>query len=385
MLTLDDWHRAWLTPFGRCLFWGGVASGTLLLGGLDEPLVYAFGYCSCTLAIAMLVGWCFRPRLRLTRHVTASAMAGEILQYVVTVENTGRRAARNLTIEERDLPLELRPVEDAARVDILAPGESTQVTLRLRCERRGAYDLTRLQGATTFPTGLSKAGSYTRRSERVLVLPRFEPLQIGNLPKIGRHQPDGIAAARVGESTEFLGTRDWRSGDRLRDIHWRSTARAGKLIVKEFQEEYCERTAIVLDVESNNARDDRRLERAISLAAGVTAGLADGEALIDLFVAGGDVHPLRTGRSTTTLDHVLEILAAVEPGKQLDRELLATTLASEIPRLAAVIFVLTTWDRRRAELIEWTRSWGVAVRVLVAGESRRPAELSEAEFIETAP
>jgi len=383
MLILDDLHRGWLTPFGRVLFWGAIAAGMLLLGGIASPLVHAFGYCVSALVLAGLAGWFYRPRLRMTRQITTFPTVGEVFRYRVTVENVGVRVARNVLVEERNLPLELRPVEDAPSIESLAPGETVSVTLELRCERRGVYELTRLQGATAYPSGLFKVGAVTRQFDRLLVLPRVTPLEGFELPHGRNYQPGGIAeASRVGESTEFLGTRPWRSGDRLRDIHWRSTARAGQLVVKEFQEEYFVRIAVVLDVEARTAHDERYLERAIALAASVTASLARQDFIVDVFAAGASVHHLQAGRSLAHVANILELLACVEAGDRLDRAELEAALAPNLRQLSAVMLVLTDWNAARAELVEWLKSWGLAVRVMVARPVSKPRELASEEFIE---
>src|SRR5438552_2054734 len=81
---------------------------------------------------------------------------------------------------------------------------------------------------------LEKFPRVARGEDRLLVYPRFTPLESFDVPHGRDYQPGGISvASRVGESTEFFGTRDYREGDRQRDIHWASFARTGKLIVKE--------------------------------------------------------------------------------------------------------------------------------------------------------
>jgi uncharacterized protein (DUF58 family) len=54
-----------------------------------------------------------------------------------------------------------------------------------------------------------------------------------------KYQQGGVAlASNVGQSDEFVALRDYRQGDPLRHIHWRSWARAGKPVVKEFEDEF---------------------------------------------------------------------------------------------------------------------------------------------------
>lgn len=341
ILWMDDLYRGRFTTGGRVLLWGAVATATMQFGGLTEPLVYCFGVCFSALFLAMVVGTPFRPRLQMSRQIISFPSAGEIFSYRVSVKNIGRRVARNVVIEERGLPPDIRPVDDSPVIEVLAPGERVSVTLKLNCLRRGAYELEQLQGTSSFPTGLFKSGQKVAMSSRLLVYPRIAEVGTFDVPHSRNHQPGGIAvASRVGESTEFLGMRDWRQGDRLRDIHWPSTARVGRLIAKEFQEEYFVRLAVVLDIEAPRARDEPQLERAVSLTAGITDVLARKEYIVDIFAAGDDVYHFQAGRSLAYLGNILEILACVDPGKRLDTQALQSVLLPEAPRLSAVVFVM---------------------------------------------
>lgn len=383
ILWLDDLHRGRLTAGGRMFFWGVVMCGTLLLGGITAPLLTCFCFSASALLLAWMAGWFYRPRLRLSRRIATSPSAGEVFAYEVTVENLGRRAVCNLFVEERGLPADLRPVGDAEPLVVLEPGETAVVTLRLRCLRRGAFELGRLQGAVSLPSGLYKAGRAHRICDRLLVYPRMTPLESFDLPAVRNYQPGGISvASHVGESTEFFGTRDWRQGDRVRDIHWPSSARAGRLIAREFQEEYFARLAMVLDVEVRRAGDEALLERAISLAAGITAVLARRDYIIDIFAAGPRVYHFQAGRALAHLDNILDILACLEAGDRLDVAELESVLVPEAACLSAIVFVMLDWDPARAGVVQHLKSLGVAVRVISLRKQRPPTGLAAHEVVE---
>ena len=150
---LDDLHRTADWP-GAVLLWSSLAAGILLFGGLALPTLLLFtfsvGRCSPRLSSASP----FAPGSSSRATCRAPTSAGEALQYRVLVENRGRRPARNLVIEERGLPAELRPVGVPPLIERLDPGERAEVTLRLDCKARGAYTLSRLQAGTLFPAGL---------------------------------------------------------------------------------------------------------------------------------------------------------------------------------------------------------------------------------------
>ena len=380
---LQDRYLGLFTPVGRVVLWAALAGGFLLLGGLVTPLVLFFSCALSALLAATVVGLPFRPRVSLTRLLPPPVSAGDTLVYRVRVENTGRRAVRQLVIEERLLPAELRRIEEPPVIDALAPGERTEVTLRLRCTTRGVYELGFLQAASHFPSALVKWPRRSRMKDRLLVYPRFTPLESFDVPHGRNFQPGGIAvASQVGDSTEFFGTRDWHDGDRTRDIHWPSFARTGRLVVKEFQEDFFVRLALVLDVQSRSVREDALLEKALSLAAGMADVLARQEYIIDLFAAGPQVFHFQAGRALAHFEHILEILAALESGERLDVQALEAALLAEASQLSAVIFVVMDWEDSRAALVARLKEYGVAVRVVSVRPERPAVGLAPGEVVE---
>jgi uncharacterized repeat protein (TIGR01451 family) len=381
--ALRDRYQGLLTPVGRVVLWAALATALLLLGGLVAPLILFFSFSVSALVAAVVVGLPFRPRVSLTRLLPPPVSAGDTLTYRVRVENTGRRTVRHVAIEERDLPSELRAVGEPPVIDSLAPGERAEVTLHLRCTTRGVYALSALQAASLFPSALVKWPRRSPGKDRVLVYPRFTPLESLEVPHGRNYQPGGIAvASQVGESTEFFGTRDWHDGDRTRDIHWPSYARTGRLVVKEFQEEFFVRLALVFDVQSRSVKEDALLEKALSLAAGMADVLARQEYIIDLFAAGPQVFHFQAGRALAHFDHILEILAAMESGDSLDMKALEAALLPESSQLSAVIFVVMDWEPSRAALVEKLKAHGVAVRVLSVRPDRKPVGLAPEEVVE---
>ena len=381
--ALDDRYRCWLTPAGRVLLWAGICSWVLMLGGLMLPLVACFSFCGACLLAALALGAPFRPGLRMERRLPPPPSAGDELAYQVVVHNTGRTAARAVVVEERGLPFELRPVGEPPLIDRIEPGESAEVTLRLQCSTRGAFELHALQGASTFPGGLVKWPRREKRSDRLLVYPRFKELEAFEVPHGRNYQPGGISVAgSVGDSTEFFGARDFRDGDRPRDIHWPSFARTGRLIVKEFQEEYFVRLAMVLDVEARTASDGPLLERALEAAASIAAALARRDYIIDLFAAGSEIHHFRAGRAVAHFDNILQILACLEAGDRLDVDALEAALLPEASRLSAVVLVMMDWNPARARLVQALKANGVAVRVLSMRAGRTPEGLAPGELVE---
>ena len=379
---LSDRYRAWLTPLGQALLWATGAAALMMLWGL-QPAIAFFSFCAGGILGAISAGLPFRPRLTLSRRLPPPVSAGDTLSYRVLVENRGKRAARKVVVEERNLPPELKPVGEPPLLEALGPGERAEVSLALSCSTRGAYELPWLQASSFFPSALVKWPRRSPGKERLLVYPRFTPLARFEVPHGRNYQPGGIPiASSVGESTELAGTREWHEGDRTRDIHWPSLARTGRLVVREYQEEYFVRLAMVLDVETRSLKDDVLFERSLSLAAGIADVLARQEYIIDIFAAGSQVFHFQAGRALAHFEHILEILACLEADDRLDIHALEAALLPEARKLSAVVLVMMDWDTARAELIRKLKAHGVAVRVLSVRPDRRPEGLAPEEVVE---
>jgi len=212
----------------------------------------------------------------------------------------------------------------------------------------------------------------------VLAYPRYCTLDALPLPVGRRYQPGGIPlASELGDSLEFVGTREYREGDPLRRIHWRSWARLGRPVVREYQEEYFSRIALVLDTflpRRPRPRERARFEAAVSMLASVADHFSRSEEVVDILAAGPDLYEVSAGRSLGGLDDVLDVLACLEPSPAPPFESIGPPLFERLERLTTGVAVLQGWGDARAALLRRVRAMGVAVRVLLVheGETRKP-------------
>jgi uncharacterized protein (DUF58 family) len=200
--------------------------------------------------------------------------------------------------------------------------------------------------------------------QNLIVYPKFFPLARLDLPTGRRYQPGGVAlVSELGESFEYLGNREYRDGDNVRDMDWRATARAQRLIVREWVEEYMLRAAVILDTfEQGN---EEAFERAISVAASVSDFLARQDYLVDIFAAGPNLYHLTAGRSLAYLDQILEILACVEASEKEPFEIIEPQIEELISRLSTVICIFLDWDQTRQDFATRLRSQGVAMKIII--------------------
>jgi hypothetical protein len=175
----------------------------------------------------------------------------------------------------------------------------------------------------------------------------------------------------VGDAEEFRSLRDYRPGDPLRSIHWRSFARTGKPVVREFQEEFFSRHALVLDTAAPYPFAPA-FEAAVSMAAWLVARPRDADSLLDLMFVGDRVHRLTAGRGLSGADALLRVLATVAPTPPENIAPLLATLERNAARVSSVIAIFLAWDAPRQDAVRHLLARGVRPTVLVVETDAAP-------------
>src|SRR5436305_80672 len=125
----------------------------------------------------------------------------------------------------------------------------------------------------------------------------------------------------------------------LQRMHWKSYARTGTPIVKEFQDEFFERHALVLDT-STERGEDAVFEDAVAVAASFVYAIDTRECLLDLLFVGGELRTYTAGRGQLQVEHMLEVLAGVAPSVPAEFTTLARAVASHRAALTSCTVVL---------------------------------------------
>jgi len=193
------------------------------------------------------------------------------------------------------------------------------------------------------------------------------------LPGSLKYQQGGVAmASNIGQSDEFVSLRDYRRGDPPRHIHWRSWAKTGKPIVKEFEDEFFVRHALVLDTFTTRPQSEL-FEEAVSVAASFACTVLTQESLLDLLFVGAEAYCFTAGRGLAHADQMLEILASVQPCYQQPFTTLERAVLEHATVVSGCICVLLEWDELRRRFVEKLKVLGLPVLVIVlrpAGETR---------------
>jgi len=386
-----------LTERGRFVLWATVG---VALVGMDtrRSLVFMlFALAAPPLLLAFGRYFAGRPALRLDGRLPSRLTAGRAVSAGLDVVARDGRATGPLSLVwAGPLPdssvFAVGPAERTFEVEETRPA---RLQIDLHPRRRGRYVLPSVGVARTDLFGLVRTKAVWLPEQVVLAYPRYHTLDALPLPMGRRYQPGGIPLASVvGDSLEFVGNREYREGDPLRKIDWRSSARLGRPVVREYQEEYFSRIALVLDTflgKRPRPRERARLEAAISTLASVAEHFSRSEEVVDILAAGPDLYEVSTGRSLGYLDNVLEVLACLEPSPAPPFESIGPALFERLERLTTVVAVMLEWDEAREAFLRRVRGMGVAVHVLLVheGDTRKPwasasADLGEIERLSPA-
>ena len=153
----------------------------------------------------------------------------------------------------------------------------------------------------------------------------------------------------------------------MRRIHWRTWARVGRPVVREYQDEFFVRHALVLDTFA--APDDHLVfEEAISVAASIAVSVETQESLLDLMFVGPETYCFTTGRGVGNTDRLLEVLACVSACHDKPFRALQRAVIERHDTLSSCVCVLLAWDEPRQELVRRLAALGTPTRVFVVGE-----------------
>jgi len=231
--------------------------------------------------------------------------------------------------------------------------------------RRGVLHLTGMTVACPDPFGLFRSLRMMPGQQSVLILPKRYPMPAFDLPGSMKYQLGGVSmASSVGESEEFVALREYRPGDPLRRMHWKSFAKLGKPIVKEYQDEFFVRHALVLDT-FGGPPDEELFEEAVSVAASLAYTIQNQDSLLDLMFVGPQAYCFTSGRGVGHMDQVLEVLASVRLCQEQEFEALEGLVLNHATDLSGCLCVFLRWDEPRQRLIRALLSRGVPLRVFV--------------------
>jgi uncharacterized protein (DUF58 family) len=362
---------------------GLVLLGLTLLGlaaaqGWD--LLYALAYgLLLLLLLARLWSWASvrwiyaRPRPPLLR-----SQVGDVLDERVDLESLAWLPRPWLDLVDSGE----HPEHNLSEVISLGPYGRRARRLRTRCRQRGEFRLGPVSLVGSDPFGLFRQERQLCPASRLIVLPATIPLPSGaRLP--GELSGGSLQGERVQFTTPNVSSvRDYQPGDSLNRVHWPSTARQGRLVVKEFERDPFSDIWVVLDLDrliQAGSGPDSTEEYAVTAVASLVSHFLDQERAVGVLTQGTRLPP---DRGPSQLLRALEFLAVARPLRPLEFLALARSsrplpvdqlLLAEAHRFGRrdnLVVVTASTEGRWLEVGRDFRARGVSCSaVLIDGES----------------
>lgn len=397
---LSQWSRKKFTSAGSLVLMGIIFAGVF---GVDTRQTLSFQIFSLLLSlflVSLLFSVFFRGRFTVRRTLPDYCTVGETMHYRVEINNENPYVRQDLSIVEeltctlptypeflRHLSLDkqsnwfdryigfprwVKLVQlkrgasiKAVPVERIAANSSNNVWIKFTPLRRGYIYFQQSSLVRPETLGLSNASKTIKQKDSLLVLPKKYFVPKISLPGSRRYQRGGINhAGSVGDSQEFISLRDYRPGDPIKNIHWRSFAKQSEPIVKEFQDEFFVRMGLILDtfIEDKN---ELLFEEAVSVAASLIDTPNNNDSLLDLMFVGNKAHRFTSDRGLANLHRMLEILACVSANHDKPFTELSNLVLRNCGSLSALMCVFLDWDQARQELVRKIRLLDIPILVFI--------------------
>lgn len=408
--ALEQSRRRRLTTQGLIILLCLIISATLGLDTTQNMTYQIFTFLLSILLVSIVVSRFFAFRFNAVRILPRFATVGVKLKYRIVIHNKSNKIQNNLKILESfadprpsfkefsEIPepneekrnsfdryyyrwlwlIARKRVATAKAIDLpaLPPNSKTEIVYEINPEYRGVIRFANLTVTRSDPFGLFNACITNYLPQSLLVLPKLYHLPSIKLPGLRRYQSGGVAlASSVGDSEEFRSLREYRPGDPMRKIHWKSWAKVGKPIVKEEQDEFFVRHALILDT-FQPIKYSEILEEAIAIASSLACEVQTQESLLDLMFVGHEAYCFTFGRGLSHTDKMLEILASVIACQDKTFDSIIPVVMERITLLSGCICIFLTWDEARQKLVDYLKVMGIHTLVLIILEN-------EAESLDT--
>ena len=357
---------------------GGFLLVSALAGGWD--LLYRLAYAVVAIVVASAVwSWVGLRTLRLERQPrSARSQVGAVFEERLVVRNDA--PVPKLWLEVRDeAPFSREPFHQVVG---LGPLTSRVWVVRTRCTRRGVFPLGPATLRTGDPLGLFRLTRRVPSSGHLVVYPA-----VVDLPSTGQLPGDLLAGVSRGTWAPFAtasasSVREWQPGDPLNRIHWRTSARAARLMVREHEQDPMADLWIALDLEADKQVGEGEHgteEWAVTAAASLARHYLMERRSVGLLAQGDVVAPDRGPRQ---IDRLLRRLAVARPAPSPSlRDLLISSVA-RLQRGATLVVVTPSIDRSWIDPVRLLRARGVHVAAVILDPSSFGPAPSALPFVE---
>lgn len=289
----------------------------------DITMVYIF----FVIALVMLILSYFHmylnsPDIEIRRVTQETAFEDEMLNIKMSIRNKLSRGSSFFEI------LDYFPAAQPGKENVslfvldLKAKEEKSFNYTLECYKRGVWKIGPIEVISHDALGFFRMKKTLNVTSDIIVYPAF--FRIFAFPQLARGSISwiGVETSKIsGDSHEFFGIREYQRGDSMSRIHWPSSAKHNKLIVKQFERNTVQEVTIVLDLKKGNdigSGKETTLEYAVKIAGSIARFLMDTGAFVQIIGCAKEATVVPLGKGDSHLYKVLEYLARVRSEGSFD-------------------------------------------------------------------
>ena len=213
----------------------------------------------------------------------------------------------------------------------LRSGETTELNYTFLAAR-GEFSWKCIRTLVSDPLGLLETEILVPANAMIQIRPQIKKFKAIPLrPRTTVHSPGSIPARLGGSGTDFFGVREYHSGDPLRSLDWRQTARhPHKFFTKEFEQEEIAEIGLILDARaSTNLQigEDSLFEHCVGATASLAELFLHQGHRVSLLVLGGTMSIAYPGYGKTQLHRIMGCLSKAK----VEEEQFSTAYLNFIP------------------------------------------------------
>ncbi len=351
---------SFLTPNSKVLIALTAFTGVLALIFQGHLLVYT-GILLLTTCVTLFI-WSFQCTKGLTieREHTQICMKGQ--NVLVTLKLINRsKYPRFLVFGYDYFPAE-RAGDTYKSVIFPSVAKHSEALYRYQAyaARRGVYNVGPFYFYSGDPLGffrhVRKVDVYTK----ITVVPVPLPTRLNYLQSRSRIQKDEYSTIAVpGQSTEFLGVREYQHGDPLRKIHWMSTARTGELITKQFEKNVASSLSILLinypELSNGKFEEHTPLEYSITIISTLANEVSRRRSYVSFKELNGNSPRSASGMGESFFETLSYTLASVTKGEPFELKSYYEEIMRSLPSSSDLIVIIPTLSSIDAEILSHLR------------------------------
>jgi len=248
-------------------------------------------------------------------------------------------------------------------------------TYYIRATKRGVFEVGPALVKVVDIFGIGVSTFRIGDANRLVVYPAHVPVEVFR----GRESTEVMGVStreQKGASSDFLRIRPYEPGDEVRTIHWRSSAKIGRLMVKELEKEEVRSTIVLLNCEENTNRGRGEVfETGVRIAASIAVSSLKENMEVKMILYGGEKEIVGSGRGRVQYHRILSSLSSVDPVGDTPLSFIIDRISKEEGGTGTIHIITPSIQDRDVKSISYLIRRGISPAVILTDRSPPPASL----------